>query len=524
MLKFEYIKSVMNENDLIVRLRGPVLVLLSLSALLLPPLLSSIISLIRNLTITTVILCGGLVAGWAFIIYDVLDILKPYTYRYLKKWTEIQSNILSHLQHNLIIDDILKDAFATDGWISCMYGTFIGTIVVYALPLSKELRFRVISYFCCDCWGDEEEKTKHWIHQILFQPGGVWKALVTDGEDGKDRAISTCTSNQLQVSDQHDDKETKEGEEGANATTVTLSMMNPLDTDLELTIEADDFDENDELSSSVDNTATTTTTTVNSPTTLSPMPQSLSVSPMVSQNGNAKSKTQPNVNRHRQETQVDTPEKIMKDIMQHICLKIHGEFNSKFIMNNLNQTMGNVTSQMQTIGTVSAFALCLQMRYSHVARRAVYNMAQGSVAVGLASLAVTSFSSALCSKRIFGTLSNQIMGRMEQDMCNNNYAQDEEGGGNSDANSPRTVGSVTAGVGTCMGKGTGVARTGLGRVRQLIELLMYRFRNDANFRRKWQGVFTIVVLYWYRTCTGRKGGISKRRGTTTMSRARVVRR
>ncbi len=97
---------------------------------------------------------------------------------------------------------------------------FLPTTAYNPFNSPKSLGFPPYRILCC--WGDEDadtgininnnnmhsdhqtqdEKTKHWIHQILFQPGGVWKALVTNGEDEKDRAIST--SNQL--SDQHDFK------------------------------------------------------------------------------------------------------------------------------------------------------------------------------------------------------------------------------------------------------------------------------------------------------------------------------
>jgi hypothetical protein len=110
--------------------RGPTIVILSLITLILPHFL--------YLSVATLILLSSAFVGLLITITDLTTLLHSH-------YNQLRITIKRY-GDDLIIDDVLKDLFGPEGWLSFAVGSWIGTVFLYFLPLSKELRWRIIRH------------------------------------------------------------------------------------------------------------------------------------------------------------------------------------------------------------------------------------------------------------------------------------------------------------------------------------------------------------------------------------------
>eukprot|EP00557_Chaetoceros_sp_GSL56_P006784 CAMPEP_0176494656 /NCGR_PEP_ID=MMETSP0200_2-20121128/10226_1 /TAXON_ID=947934 /ORGANISM="Chaetoceros sp., Strain GSL56" /LENGTH=324 /DNA_ID=CAMNT_0017892455 /DNA_START=264 /DNA_END=1235 /DNA_ORIENTATION=+ len=76
----------------------------------------------------------------------------------------------------LILDDFFQCVFGADGWLSCIWGSWIAIFVLYLLPLDKDARLNILTKIF-QHWipiGRKDAVKEH-LNEILYQPGGIWK-------------------------------------------------------------------------------------------------------------------------------------------------------------------------------------------------------------------------------------------------------------------------------------------------------------------------------------------------------------
>ena len=294
-------------------------------------------------------------------------------------------------------------------------------MVLYVLPLSKEVRLRIMR----SIWGDAHDD---YVDRVLFQPGGIWKI--------------------------NPDWCKEEEDEVAVAVKVekrTIGTKIQVENDLELTY--DDDDDADDSDSQFDVNEHSTIDTVDATASLQEHEVEQAPSP-----------------------EQDTIEQIGLDIIRQMLRTV-------LELDHTNET------QIKSAGIAAAVALFMQMKYSPAARRTVLNVAHGSAALGLGCVAVGALGSVHCK--------NKLMQWTQQD-------------GNS-RNIPRQMPSSyshAAVGGLAILNGTGI---GIGMLRTYAESLLFRFRNDAKFKRKWQSAVAFVVLYYFRQSRRRSRIVSRRR-------------
>jgi hypothetical protein len=166
-----------------------------------------------------------------------------------------------------------------------------------------------------------------------------------------------------------------------------------------------------------------------------------------------------------------------EDAIGRICLDVIRQM-SKSVLGSSNVP----EIRFQMIGAAAAIMLELQMKYSRVARQTMWNVAQGTAACSFASVAIGALGSAQFKKQlmqfVYGEEIHSTRLRVHR--------------------SPRVI----DGLSTLNGAGGGT----IGGIRKCVESLLCRFRNDAKFKRKWQGFFALFVL-----CCVRRGGRSRAR-------------
>jgi len=150
-----------------------------------------------------------------------------------------------------------------------------------------------------------------------------------------------------------------------------------------------------------------------------------------------------------------------------ISVNIPNGFNE--IMDMLNTNIND--KSIQNVGIVATIALFLQMRYSHAARRTVSNVAHGTIALGLCSVSITTLGSVQCKKRLMEFLNSKLP-KGELQVPSYDRAS--------------TFGRRFLGGSQIM------------VFPAILQSFLSRLRRDDRFRRRWQGIAALVVLYLFR--------------------------
>ena len=127
--------------------------------------------------------------------------------------------------------------------------------------------------------------------------------------------------------------------------------------------------------------------------------------------------------------------------------------------------------RIQNLGVMTTIALFLQMRYSQTARRTVSNVVQGSIALGLCSISITTLGSMHCKKRLVKFLKSKLT-KTDLQVASNDGASSLE---------RRFLG-----------------RSSIMAIPTILQSFLSRLRRDDKLRRRWQGVVALVVLYYFR--------------------------
>jgi len=396
-------------------------VILSLITLILPHFL--------YLSVATLILLSSAFVGLLITITDLTTLLHSH-------YNQLRITIKRY-GDDLIIDDVLKDLFGPEGWLSFAVGSWIGTVFLYFLPLSKELRWRIIR----QAWGEDQDD---YIRAVLFQPGGIWKinpSLIIEEEVDGDGDCDLATPVKMGDIRGEGTAENECDMTWDDADTETETTSTRPHTDM---IQLDSH-EHDSIEA------------LESVTNLS-VRAAVAATSLV-ENG-------------MEETNNGTRTSGMdEDAIGRICLDVIRQM-SKSVLGSSNVP----GIQFQRIGAVAAIMLGLQMKYSRVARQTMWNVAQGTAACSLASVAIGALGSARFKKQlmqfVYGEEIHSTRLRVHR--------------------SPRVIDGLL----TLNGAGGGT----IGGIRNCVESLLCRFRNDAKFKRKWQGFFALFVL-----CCVRRG-------------------
>ena len=408
-------------------LLGPTIVIASVSALVIPWILS--------LSANTLMLLSLALFGIAITITDVFSTVVSY-------YKVFRIKVIKY-GHDLIIDDLMCDILGAEGLISCFWGSWIGTLFLYMLPLDKDLRLRIMRNVFT--WGNDQNDPNgmsninmdvdEYVDHVLFQPGGVWKLFNAD-------------VSQAEVED-------------AVASPV-YSHIGPLrvaqeGNDLEMTWDT----EGDNEHSTVD-TGTSTTSSLPLQVRLIRKEKNLSI---------------PSI-------EDDSMEHIFVDVIRNLAKGVLGLEDASNDEDPHRSSRSDTDTLLQRLSVGASILLFLQMRYSTTARKTIHHMVNGSVAVGLASIVGGSLVSSQVKKQLTewvlkqGYSSNsRVHERIPHPMTftNTNQGQNDQ---------------VPGWIGLLQKKSL---------------LIISRLRNDPKFKHKWKGVIALIVLSYFRHRKGLSG-------------------
>ena len=441
-------------------LLGPAIIIASLSSLAIPYILS--------LSIDTLILLASAIFGLVIIAIQLVSILQTY-------YNDFRTKTIKY-GNDLIIDDLMHDILGAEGLISCFWGSWVGTLLLYFLPLDKDLRLRIIRNIHARCnvqnysdgtKGDSMKMDEYVVDQILFQPGGIWKIFnMRSSEAEAEEAVASPIN-------YHD-----------HTATVAPQVL----TDLEMTWDTEDIDYlRDEAmprNGHGDNDDSDEHSTVDTDISMnSPLPAQIYL--------------------EKKEDQAIPP--MRNDSMEQICLDVVRNIargtlglDNVFVTStheNFHPVNSDTDTLVQRIGVAASVLLFLQMRYSTTARKTIYHMAQGSIAVGLVSIAAGSFGSAHVKKQVIEWVRQQGYSyrpreheRIRRPIPFVNH-QDQ---------SSQDLGWI-------------------GFLQKHSSLLLSRFKHDDRFKRKWQGCAALFVLFYFRQ--RKRKGLNGRQRTRMISRS-----
>lgn len=341
-------------------LRGPLIIFTTLSIILLPQLYSTLSKLSsQNLFLLTLMVCG--------IVITIFDINTYVRMNAKDIWSKTRK-----FGDTLVLDRVLKDLFAFDGWVSLTWGSWIGTIILYFLPLTKYLRFKIMSYV----FGDGEYMN---VQRLIFKPGGIWKILpyFVDG--------NICD----------DEEEVGEGivAYGTNKGKDTYHMRDPFMTDLELTMDDEGCD-----SDCFGNEYNSTVSSISVIPSPKKSKRNMDTKDLVTcRDEEGRDLRYEPVERRKNEIQL--MEEIIKDFIQQT---------SKPFLDQINEM------PFRFVGICASTALLIQMKYSQTARKTIYQALQGSIALGLGGVAIGAWVSVTYKNRIFNWIYSSIHSEFEQ--------------------------------------------------------------------------------------------------------------
>jgi hypothetical protein len=408
--------------------RGPTIIILSLLTLLVPQILTASCSL------PTLALL--LSTGIAFYI-AITDMISYVQWKY----TNIKHTILNQC-NEIILDEWLQN---TIGYISASYGLAITTILLYSFPMSQTFRIQMIQYLSSHVPMLQE----HNIHEIMYQPGGlsrlisIFFAKDTSTMETIKSTMDTTTVDSisipiLQVQTQYmndlhyqqEEHEYVEDEEDyeTNKTNQTKT-------------EEPEHHHHDIPSSTFSSTAesTSTSTTLHESHT--------------NHHHHHHNHHHHDHHCHHQQHTSRLPNNIPMDILPFLL---------ELSLSKINQ------DKIQRIGIGAGLALCVQMKYSPVARNTFKHVLQGSIVIGLSSLILGSCASVYAKKRV----RKWMLQMMEED----NEEQEARKSKKDKNKRNHSSNMIQYGHGVWMS-------------------LVYKFKHDEGFRRKWKGFLCIMVLY-----------------------------
>jgi len=427
-------------------LLGPTIVIASVSALVIPYILS--------LSTNTLMLLTSAIFGIAITITDVCSIVASY-------YKEFRMKVIKY-GNDLIIDDLMCDMLGAEGWMIFFWGSWIGTFLLYMLPFDKHLRLRITRNVFK--WGNDQNDANgmsnmnmdvdEYVDRVLFQPGGVWKLFNADDSEAEveevvaspvyDHTGPVRVGNDLEMS-------------------WDTEADNRHDESLRRNGNADDHNEH----STVD-TGTSTTSSL-------PLQVQLIKK--------EKRQSSPSI-------QDDSIEHIFVDVIRNLAKGVLGLEDASNNEDPHRSSRSDTLLQRVSVG--ASILLFLQLRYSTTARKTIYHMVNGSVAVGLASIVSGSLVSTQVKKQLIewvlqqGSSSNsRVRERVPQPMPFTNQGQDEQ---------------VPGWIGLLQKKSL---------------LIISRLRNDPKFKHQWKGVIALIVLAYFQH---RKGLGGRRISTNFRSR------
>ena len=256
----------------------------------------------------------------------------------------------------VVLDDVLRTIFAPDtGWIATICGTWIGTAGMYALPLDAEQRVRLFGSGLAEVDGTLDAR------EVLLRPGGLLRLLPERWSDGNSTVDSDSggeggksKSDRVPIAVASVGRSVRWEDEPEPVGTMDDSMEEEDDS-----VTADATDEASDSSASSNH---------------SPLHhddaditrRSASAPPRI-----------PRPSTTRQQQQQQDPATVAASVLSELLGKM------------LDRSLASVDqSTVQTVGMASALTLALQLRRSPRARSALWTMAQGAAALGLAGTAV----------------------------------------------------------------------------------------------------------------------------------------
>lgn len=253
----------------------------------------------------------------------------------------------------VVLDDVLRSIFAPDtGWIATICGTWIGTAGMYALPLDAEQRVRLFGSGLAEVDGTLDAR------EVLLRPGGLlrllpdgWRGGNSIGESDSVGEGGKSKSDQVPIAVASMERSVRWEDEPQPVGTMDDSMEEEEDS-----ATADATDEGSDSSASSAHPPlhlNADTTRRSAPPTRIPGPSTT-----------------------RQQQQED-PATVAASVLSELLGKM------------LDRSLASVDqTTAQTVGMASALTLALQIRRSPRARSALWTMAQGAAALGLAGTAV----------------------------------------------------------------------------------------------------------------------------------------
>ncbi|GFH53097.1 predicted protein [Chaetoceros tenuissimus] len=330
---------------------GPLIILGSCVALVAP--------YIQSLSSTTLTIMKLMLLGSTITVIEIVSIVS-------KQVQRIREKVIQY-GNELVLDDLLQDVFGFEGYISCFWSTYVGTFLLYMLPIDKSLRLRIITKSLQWCNGDElltnRNETvvldKAYVDKVMFQKGGIWKLMNQKQESIVEKEMETLLAKSVVPEDVNleNDLDLNWDDEETDNTTKTDG-----DPNNENEVRATDSDD-----SVIDKTISTPS-------------QSLDLE------------------------STDNVEKIVLDMVWHCINTLKGSD----METNSNTSYVSNEKVLEGIGIISAIALCAQLKYSPTARRTLYKFSQGTAAIGLLSVAAGSLGSAYAKKNITKWLQKQF--------------------------------------------------------------------------------------------------------------------
>ena len=422
----------------------------------------------------------------------------------------------------------MKDLFGPEGLLCVSIGSWVGTVLLYLLPIESEMRLRIMRQAAWSCGFaqhggrfrdqscDRGQNQYDSIQRVMFQPGGVWMlksflcgemdvhsnmGMDLDMDDSKERddrkdegialafPVKTSTNMNMNMNansmdsgigsdmvwdhdgddsdgNDGDDENSDEGIESESHTDITSQL--------------DSLQEHSSLdtigSSEPEPLVIAATATASSNVTKSSMKtdsretrgiHKLSSDGAVEDNGSGHGCGRASANNASAN---DSPEQIVIDIFRQMS-KVALEHLGLNLPVNIH--VHDHKKHIQNAGVAAAVMLMVQMKYSRTARRAIWTLFQGSAALSLVCVAFGAQLYECCSPMIMG----MGMGHPMQ--------------------SPSPLQSHPWNV---FGRSTSVETNGYSHLKDLLR----RFQADDKLKKKLQGLAAVAILLYFRNRNGRR--------------------
>jgi len=433
-------------------LRGPAILSLSITAVILPQLYMQLMALSTQ----SLFLLASFIVGLILTIADVNTYIQPCARYQIMKMVQTIKNY----GDDIVLDDILKELLSVDGWISSMLGSCVGTTILYYLPIPKKFRKRIMRNVIYQTLGEEEfEEQVQLMERVIFQPGGIWQLLSLG-------STSTCGRISNDGSDNNTPDDTNRDDSISNYN-IQRSIMSDgrddvFDTDLELTLNDDDDGES-ESDSFIGGEVEVNSSIPVQASSLMSQNRAISHSSLMDRNHNTTSSSANELLQH-----VDSAEKIAMDVFREICHSL------------VSKVHVDSHSHIEKVGALAGMALFFQMRHSRVARRTLYSFGQGSTALGMGCIAVGTFGSMLCKRKLIEWVESS-----KDEVINNNTTSSC---GKSRCSARNRNSKDSAGSGS----------ESVNLLRKMIEFVAGRINPDVTIKKRLQVAFAMMLLAFFR--------------------------